>query len=93
MDGLLTPGKFTGSTYELNKVEMDRRALVEPIFSLSLKDTTAIDDTHISVRMFITAKQDFASPVIVNVALVEKDVNGFKNVLRKNLFGSDEKNH
>jgi PKD repeat protein len=91
MDGLLTPGKFTGSTYELNKVEIDRRALVEPIFSLSLKDTTSIDDTHISVRMFITAKQDFASPVIVNVALVEKDVNGFKNVLRKNLFGSDGK--
>jgi hypothetical protein len=91
MDGLITPGKFTGSTYELNKVEIDRRALVEPIFSLSLKDTTSIDDTHISVRMFITAKQDFASPVIVNVALVEKDVNGFKNVLRKNLFGSDGK--
>jgi hypothetical protein len=89
MDGILVPGKFTGSTIELNKVELDRRALVEPPFRLTLKDTTSIDNTHISVKMVIEAMLDFTSPLILNVALVEKDINGAMRVLRKNLFGSD----
>ncbi|HPW62935.1 MAG TPA: PKD domain-containing protein, partial [Cyclobacteriaceae bacterium] len=89
MDGLLIPGKFTGVTTELNKVELDRRALVNPTFDLTLKDTTSLDNKKISVKMVITARQDFTAPLIMNVALIEKDVNGFKNVLRKNLFGSD----
>ncbi len=88
MDGILIPGKFTGVTNELNKVEIDRRALVEPPFTLTLKDTTSIDNKTISVKMVITAKQNFNSPLIINVALVEKSVGTFQNVLRKNLFGS-----
>ncbi len=89
MDGVLVPGKFTGNTYELNNIEIDRRALVDPVFNLTLKDTTSIDNKKISVKMVITANRDFTSPLIMNVALVEKDATGFKNVLRKNLFGSD----
>jgi len=89
MDGILIPGKFTGNTYELNNIEIDRRALIDPIFNLTLKDTTSADNRKISVKMVLTAKQDFTAPLIINVALVEKDANGFKNVLRKNLFGSD----
>ncbi len=38
--------------------------------------------------MVITAKRDFTAPLLINVALLEKDVNGFRNVLRKNLLGS-----
>lgn len=93
MDGILVPGKFTGVTSELNKIELDRRALVDPPFRLTLKDTTSVDNTHISVKMVIEAKQDFTSPLIMNVALVEKDISisgvNFKRVLRKNLFNSD----
>ena len=89
MDGLLVPGKFTGITTQLNKVELDRRALVEPPFLLTLKDTTSISSETISVKLVIEAKQDFTSPVIINVALVEKIIGGVMRVLRKNLFGSD----
>jgi hypothetical protein len=89
MDGLLIPGKFTGVTNQINKIELDRRALVEPPFLLSLKDTTSSTPEMISVKMVIEAKQDFTSPLIMNVALVEKDISGVMRVLRKNLFGSD----
>ncbi|MBL7871773.1 MAG: hypothetical protein JNM78_09200, partial [Cyclobacteriaceae bacterium] len=89
MDGLLVPGKFTGITTQLNKIELDRRALVEPPFLLSLKDTTSISSETISVKMVIEATKDWNSPVIINVALVEKNIGGVMRVLRKNLFGSD----
>jgi len=89
MDGLLVPGKFTGVTSQLTKVELDRRALVEPPFLLSLKDTTSSTSETISVKMTLEAKKDFTTPLIINVALVEKDISGVMHVLRKNLFGSD----
>jgi hypothetical protein len=39
--------------------------------------------------MTLEAKKDFTTPLIINVALVEKDISGVMHVLRKNLFGSD----
>ncbi|MBX2893854.1 MAG: autotransporter-associated beta strand repeat-containing protein [Cyclobacteriaceae bacterium] len=86
MDGKLEPGKFTGIYTEINKIELDRRALIDPAFDLQLTDLPSADNTTISVRLTLTARQAYTRPVLVNVALLEKDVNGNKNVLRKNLF-------
>jgi len=86
MDGKLEPGKFTGLYNEINKIEIDRRALVEPVFDLQLTDLPTAENTKMSVSLKLTARQAYTRPVLINVALLEKDVSGFKNVLRKNLF-------
>jgi autotransporter-associated beta strand protein len=86
MDGKLEPGKFTGIYNEINKIELDRRALVDPIFDLELEDLPTAENTKMSVRLTLTARRAYTRPILVNVALLEKDVNGNKNVLRKNLF-------
>jgi Secretion system C-terminal sorting domain len=100
MDGKLVPGKFTGVTTEINKVEIDRRALEDPQFELTL-DTELTDNSlvtgnsrTISVRLVLKANKDISAPLIAHVALVEDDVTVqgqgvFKNVLRQQLFESD----
>ncbi|HRG11355.1 MAG TPA: hypothetical protein PLJ08_22465, partial [Cyclobacteriaceae bacterium] len=86
MDGKLEPGKFTGIYNEINKIELDRRALVDPVFDLELEDLPTAENTKMNVRLTLTARRAYTRPILVNVALLEKDVNGNKNVLRKNLF-------
>jgi PKD repeat protein len=93
MDGLRTP-PFDGSYLKINKIEVDRRALVDPQFLMTL-DTVAIDpatNTLVSNKIKpvirLTAQQAFNTPLLLNVALVE-DVGARKNVLRKLLFGPD----
>ncbi|MCW5912187.1 MAG: autotransporter-associated beta strand repeat-containing protein [Cyclobacteriaceae bacterium] len=86
MDGKLEPGKFTGIYTEINKIEIDRRALVDPVFDLEVEDLPTAVNTKMSVRLTLTARQAYTRPILINVALLEKDVNGNKNVLRKNLF-------
>jgi hypothetical protein len=86
MDGKLEPGKFTGLYNEINKIELDRRALVDPVFDLLVEDLPTAENTKMSVRLTLTARQAYTRPVLINVALLEQDVNGNKNVLRKNLF-------
>ncbi len=89
MDGILDGVKFKGRYQDLTTVEVDRRALVDPLFDLVL-DTlpTGISNT-ITARLNLTARKAFNAPLIVQVAIIEKDVNGSKNVLRKQLFGND----
>ncbi|MCE2893700.1 MAG: PKD domain-containing protein, partial [Flammeovirgaceae bacterium] len=87
-----------GTFTKLNKIEIDRRALRAPKFTLTL-DTIAIAttlpdrDNLINVKLTMVADTVVNSPLIAQVALVEDNVvtpNGtFKNVLRKLLFGSD----
>ncbi len=94
MDGLLIPNKFTGVTYELNKVEIDRRALVDPQFELTLDTIATNNNRTMSVQLTIKAKTAMSVPLVAHVALLEEDViipnvGVFKNVLRKQLFGSD----
>jgi hypothetical protein len=93
MDGL-RGAKFTGIYTEINRVEIDRRALVDPQFLIHL-DTVAINaatNSNISNKIWpkvtLTAQQAFTTPLLLNVALVE-DVGTNKNVLRKLLFGPD----
>ncbi len=97
MDGIKN-AKFDGTFTKLNKIEVDRRALKDPKFTLKL-DTIPISvndkSNYISVRMTITADTIVNVPLIAQVALVEDDVptttpnRTHKNVLRKLLFGSD----
>jgi len=89
MDGLLDGVKFNGRFLDVTTVELDRRALVDPLFDLQL-DTlpTGLSNT-LTARISITANQAFNSPLIVQISLIEKNINGVKNILRKQLFGAD----
>jgi PKD repeat protein len=93
LDGLRTP-PFNGSYVNVNLVEIDRRALKDPQFVMKL-DTVTLDPTttplvanKIHPIITLTAQQDFNTPLLLNVALIE-DVDGHRNVLRKLLFGPD----
>ncbi|MEQ8364378.1 MAG: PKD-like domain-containing protein, partial [Cyclobacteriaceae bacterium] len=89
MDGKLDGVKFTGSFLDISNTEIDRRALVDPLFEIVL-DTIATNNSNtITARLSITATQAFSAPLIAQVVLVEKNVSGAKNVVRKHLFGAD----
>ncbi|NOT76129.1 MAG: PKD domain-containing protein, partial [Cyclobacteriaceae bacterium] len=90
MDGILN-SKFTGKYTDLDLlgVEVDRRALVDPLFDLQLENVATSDNNKISVKVTINALKNFNSPLILQTALIENQVGTFKNVLRKQLFGAD----
>ena len=94
MDGLLIPGKFSGTYTEINAVEIDRRALMDNQFELTLDTIPTGKSRTISVKLTLTANKAINVPLVAHVALLEDDVTVpntgvFKNVLRKQLFGSD----
>jgi hypothetical protein len=93
MDGLRSP-KLTGSYRDITKIEIDRRALVDPAFLMTL-DTVQLDpgtvarsNNKIKPVITLTAQRAFTSPLLLNIALVE-DVGSNRNVLRKLLFGPE----
>ncbi len=93
MDGLRT-SKLTGSYRDVTKIEIDRRALVDPGFLLQLDTVTlnpatvANPTNKIKPVITLTAQRAFTSPLLLNIALVE-DVGTNRNVLRKMLFGPE----
>ncbi|MGE0590583.1 MAG: PKD-like domain-containing protein, partial [Cyclobacteriaceae bacterium] len=89
MDGKLDGVKFKGKFTDITTVEVDRRALVTPLFNLALDSIATNNNNTITPRLTITATQAFSAPLIAQVALVEKTVNGSRNVVRKQLFGAD----
>jgi Secretion system C-terminal sorting domain len=98
MDGIKN-AKFDGTFTKLNKIEVDRRALKDPKFTLRLDTIPVVTNNksnYINVTMTITADTIVNVPLIAQVALVEDDVvttapaRTHKNVLRKLLFGSDD---
>jgi PKD repeat protein len=94
MDGLTT-GKFSGETREITTIEIDRRALVDPKFILTLETLPTSNSRTMSVRLTLKAAHDINVPLVAQVALLENDVivqdvsTTFRNVLRKQLFASD----
>jgi hypothetical protein len=85
--------KFNGNLGLIDLMELDRRSLEDPAFII---DTVIFDQT--SPANILRAQVDFiyrdsmtnlTSPVIVHVGLVETDVMGNKNVLRKFLLNSE----
>ncbi|MCB0493977.1 MAG: PKD domain-containing protein, partial [Cyclobacteriaceae bacterium] len=89
MDGKLDGVKFTGSFLDISNTEIDRRALVDPLFEIVLDTLPTNNSNTITARLSITATQPFSAPLIAQVVLVEKNVGGAKNVVRKHLFGAD----
>ncbi|NJN41197.1 MAG: PKD domain-containing protein, partial [Flammeovirgaceae bacterium] len=93
MDGLLRPANpypaLTGIYSEITRVEVDRRALVDPQFELTL-DTTATNVSNtITVNLHIQSNITLTDPIVAHVALIENVVGTANNVVRKQLFGPD----
>jgi hypothetical protein len=92
MDGLRS-SVLTGDYLDINKVEIDRRALKDPEITIEL-DTIPIPSSvpegrnKIQLKMDLVTKRAFTSPLLLNVALIE-DVGPHLNVLRKLLWGPD----
>jgi len=87
MDGIINQ-QFNGLTTRLNRVELDRRALDEPLFSLQLQETPVADNNRISVRLTISADSAVASfPMVVHVALVEDGIGTGRSTFRRFLLG------
>ncbi|HEY5692086.1 MAG TPA: PKD-like domain-containing protein [Cyclobacteriaceae bacterium] len=89
MDGKLDGVKFKGSFLDINTIEIDRRALVDPLFELALDTIPTSNSNTITVRLTITATQAFTAPLLAQVVLVENNVGSENNVVRKQLFGAD----
>jgi PKD repeat protein len=93
MDGIVN-STFTGSYLSIKQIEIDRRALSDPLFNITL-DTVTLNPatiTNSTTRIYpvlsVTANAAFTRPLLVQVALVE-DVGSNRNVVRKLLFGPD----
>src|SRR5690606_31907530 len=89
LDGKLDSVKCKGSFLDISNTEIDRRALVDPLFEIVLDTLPTNNSNSITARLSITATQAFSAPLIAQVVLVEKNVGGAKNVVRKQLFGAD----
>jgi hypothetical protein len=96
MDGILGSyynKVFIGSHKNITEIEIDRRALEDPAFVV---DTIKIDPSAPSniVRatiefVYVDSVTSLRSPVTFHAALIETDLNGNKNVLRKLLLQSE----
>jgi hypothetical protein len=90
MDGILgtyPPGgkTFNGDHALINKVELDRRALEDPLFDLTI-DVLQSPENILkgTVKLtYIDSLASFGTPIIIHLALIETDLKGNKNVLRK----------
>jgi len=94
IDGIRDGVKFTGLFTDLdaNAVEVDRRALVDPLFTLQLDTIPAAGNaTTITVRLSMTARKAVNTPLIAQVVLVENQSGLSKFIMRKQLFGPDGK--
>jgi hypothetical protein len=92
MDGILgnyNGTDFTGEYVKVNAIQINRRALEDPLFGIILtQNPTQSDSINVSVR-FEFLSTDTLMPVTFHVGLVEGNVNGNINVLRKLLLGTE----
>nr|MCU0420399.1 PKD domain-containing protein [Cyclobacteriaceae bacterium] len=92
MDGIINPPRFVGSPFDVTRIEIDRRALIDPLFDMRVDSVATNNPETIGFEVQLTARRAVNSPLILQVALVEKTVTNaqgtFQNVLRKNLLGN-----
>ncbi|MEO1054217.1 MAG: PKD-like domain-containing protein, partial [Bacteroidota bacterium] len=93
LDGNLG-GEFGGNPFDIARVDIERRALVDPLFDIQI-DTLPRNRSTLAVNLTITAKGSLDAPILVNAALVEMGLTGdsgdsVTNVLRKLIFGEGE---
>jgi hypothetical protein len=86
MDGIIN-NQFNGLTTRLNRVELDRRALRDPLFRLQLEEIPTTDNNRISVRVTVTADSAVNNfPMIVQVALLEDGIGSGRATFRRFLL-------
>jgi hypothetical protein len=84
--------EFNGDHALVDDIEIDRRALDDPKFEIT--DTLYATQTATGPLVgeitftYMDSTADFTTPVILHTALVEADISGNKNVLRKLLWES-----
>jgi hypothetical protein len=102
MDGILGPSPYNGANNLvsifngdhalINAIEVDRRSLDDPKFDIGVTvDMTQSANTPLvgSVSFtYLDSATNMTTPVILHAALVEADISGNKNVLRKLLWES-----
>ena len=83
---------FNGLLAQITPAEIDRRALEDPLFSITI-DTVATGGNsglQMNIRYtYIDARKTLDIPVTFHAALIERGVNGNGNVVRKLLLKSE----
>ncbi len=94
MDGII--GNYFGTVFngdqtKITAVELDRRALEDSVFTISIqKLATSADSIKADVNFrYVNTVQPLVNPVRLHVGLVETNLAGNINVLRKLLLGSE----
>jgi hypothetical protein len=67
-----------------NPAGVARRKLETPSFVLNI-DFPVANPGYLAVKASVTATRQFSDPLVLYIAVVEKDVNGYRNVLRQML--------
>ncbi len=94
MDGIL--GNYYGTVFNGNFLAiteevLERRSLEDPLFDIKI-DTLAAGPTSININIQYIYKHPtlaFSSPVTLQAVLIEDNVDGQRNVVRKFLFGTE----
>jgi hypothetical protein len=94
MDGVL--GNYYSKTFSgdltVNAEDLDRRALENPLFDIVINELPTLTNDSIAASVdftFVDTTAVFSSQIILNIGLIESDVSGNRNVVRKFLSGTD----
>jgi PKD repeat protein len=94
MDGILGfyygNTTFNGDQTRITAQEVDRRSLEDPLFGIDIvQNATQLDSLNLTVSFDYISTEPFAGPITFHVGLVEGNLNGNINVLRKLLLGTE----
>ncbi|MDW8332123.1 MAG: PKD domain-containing protein [Cyclobacteriaceae bacterium] len=98
MDGILYNyygTQFNGDQTKITAITVDRRALEDPLFRLGVtqvptNDPTTLDSLHIILRLaYLKPSQPFSGRLFLHAALIESNVSGNVNVVRKLLLSPE----
>jgi PKD repeat protein len=98
MDGILYNyygTAFNGDQTKITATTVDRRALEDPLFRIGVtqvptNDPTTLDSLHINLRLaYLKPSQPFSGRLFLHAALVESNVSGNINVVRKLLLSPE----
>ncbi|MBX7126468.1 MAG: T9SS type A sorting domain-containing protein, partial [Cyclobacteriaceae bacterium] len=78
---------FQGRYTDIVNKWIDKRALTDPEFDIQLDTIATGLGTTISLDMTVTTLIPVQNQIVMQVALIETDVNGSRNVVRKLLLG------
>src|SRR5690606_13368325 len=95
MDGI--QGQYFGTNFDgllarITPAELDRRALEDPLFRINIDSVATGDNSTLQLNLrytYIDSLNTLNVPVTLHAALIERDVNGNENVVRKLLLRSD----